>query len=434
MSKKIEVNALINFDNINIIATTRIKDDFVCLHNEKIDLSKISNISKVKANIKNIFKNIQDKTSTRIKRINIIFDDFMKKVDSLSITTKVIQDKIEYNEGRFLSFKDCEKILNTMIEKSKSSDLDDQQLISVVPFEFTYIESGMNVERKSSTFPINKKIQRLYVTFSIRYMSKKSYLRAIEFFDMMDIKINNTALKSQIAIYSNSKSFDNNQDEKNYTLAINKNRTLLISSVNNVVIRTEALNSNYTFENLVRKIENKFEISKNEATSLISCYGNLNVREEEKNQIIYCSSEQSKVIRRYEIVNIVKSFLKSVCTEANLLIKSNKNNLNKTPNLKIIGELSIIDDISNYCSKYFENISLNFENRKNSLYVWNEGYTVAESYYLFMKTLKNKIYPDTFYYSNYSSLDKNNKSVVVQQSNDMYEIDPVNLNVDAVLV
>lgn len=433
MSKKIEVNALINFDNIKIIATTKIKNDFICLHNEKINLSKISNISKVKANIKNILKNIENKTLTKVKRINIIFDDFMKKVDSLSISTKIIQEKIDYNEGRFLSFKDCEKILNAMIEKSKSSDLEDQQLISVVPFEFIYVENGMNVERKSSTFPINKKIQRLWVTFSIRYMSKKSYLRTIEFFDMMNIKINNIALKSQIAIYS--RSFDDNQNEMNYTLAINKNRTLLISSVNNVAIRTETLNLSYTFENLVRKIENKFEISKNEAKSLISCYGNLNVREEEKNQIIYCTNEQSKVIRRFEIVNIIKSFLKSVCTETNSFIKSTtKNNLNKISNLKIIGELSNIDDVSNYCSKYFENVSIIIENQKDSLYTWNEGYTTAQSYYLFMKILKNKIYPDTFYYSNYNSLDKIDKSVVVQKSNDMYEIDAVNLNIDAIIV
>ncbi len=425
MSSKIQVNAFIDFDNIKIVAVTKNKDNLICLHNEKINLRKKLKKNEIKKNIRNVLKNIENKTSFKVKSINVIFNDFMKNTESLGITEKIVQDTIEYNEDRFLSSRDCEKIIKSMIEKSKDSE-DSLQLISLVPFKFNFVESGSNVEREISSFPIDKKIKKMKVTFSVRYMNKETYLRAIDYFDSLDVKIKNVALESQIAIYS--RNFGENQNNTMFTLAIKNDRTVLISSVNDVAIKTEVLNLNYTFSNLVRKIENKFEISNQEAKNLIYSYGKLVVGENEKNEIIYSSNENSKPIRKFELVNIVKSFLKSVCSQANDLVKNKTHNSSKKTEVKIVGKLSRVNELVEYCSKYFENTSLVLEDLNESIYVWNEGYVGAQNYLQFMDILNNKIYPETFYYnSNERQSDRN----TYKQEEQIFDV--ATANADALL-
>ncbi|MBR3832565.1 MAG: hypothetical protein IKJ72_02935, partial [Mycoplasmataceae bacterium] len=142
MDNKIDIIVIVSLDNINFIATyNQDKENFI-IHEEKINLANDwidKNISKEK--IKNILENIQKKVGFKVKKINIILDDFMnfKKFDFNEV---IIKETINYyNVEKILNFNDCQKIIDSMTKKLKEKD-DDQQLISIVPFKFIYLENG----------------------------------------------------------------------------------------------------------------------------------------------------------------------------------------------------------------------------------------------------------------------------------------------------
>ena len=77
----------------------------------------------------------------------------MKSSKFLNFSTRIIEEKIECNEKKFLNSEDYELI----VKKSKNNsslNSNDEILISVTPFKFFYIESGELLEKESCFFRI----------------------------------------------------------------------------------------------------------------------------------------------------------------------------------------------------------------------------------------------------------------------------------------
>lgn len=412
MNKNVVVNAFISQNNIKIIATAKLNNHIINIHEESISKNNnFENRNEIKNSIKNIIDTIEGKISQKIKSINIIFDDFMKSSKFLNFSTRIIEEKIECNEKKFLNSEDYELI----VKKSKNNSAlnsNDEILISVTPFKFFYIESGELLEKESNLFPFNKKIKKLKILFSNRYMDKKNYQKIMDLFDKLNnVKIKNVVLESQIAIYDDS--FINKDLNKNnqlsFALSIQKHQTKLITSINNIVIKTDTLN--YCFSDLIEKISMDFDISHYEAKKLIECYGDLDNNNNDKN--IYFShsikKDISKCIKQINISDVIKSFLKSICKQANAIIMDSKLKGNKMVNdkieLNIIGYLSKISNMKQYCLKYFNNeiIKVNMVENDESIYKWNKIYMYSKKFWVYTSIL-NHLKSDNFYYSiNYNN-------------------------------
>ena len=165
MNKNVVVNAFISQNNIKIIATAKLNNHIINIHEESISKNNnFENRNEIKNSIKNIIDTIEGKISQKIKSIDIIFDDFMKSSKFLNFSTRIIEEKIECNEKKFLNSEDYELI----VKKSKNNsslNSNDEILISVTPFKFFYIESGELLEKESNLFPFNKKIKKLKAFF-----------------------------------------------------------------------------------------------------------------------------------------------------------------------------------------------------------------------------------------------------------------------------
>lgn len=410
---KIEINALMKFDNIRIIATMKSKNGIIYVHDEKVNLSTNKKRRDIKKDIKSALLSIESKTSKKIREINIIFDDFMKNSEFLKIKTKIIKESTKYEVEKKLNYDDYQTIVQRTINNQNTNN---EILISAVPFKFVFVESGSVNECESYFFPFDKKVSKLAIIFSLRFMDKNSFLKTIDYFDSLDIKVNNVALESQLVIYNG---IDNEKLNKvNFALAIKNDKTILISSDNNVVIRTDTLE--YSFENLVKKIEDKFGISNQEAKNLIQCYGKINVGANEDKEIIYSSyslkEQHSNPISKSDVANIIKSFLKSICSQANNIIKKMTKNNGNNFELKIMGKLSRINDISNYCSKYFEKVNVLLSERNESIYSWNKSFESVKNYWMYLKMLDNKMNPETFYYNNNEGLFNRNNTYQNKQA------------------
>ena len=415
MDNKVEIIAIVSLDNINFIATyNQDKENFI-IHEEKINLANDwidKNISKEK--IKNILENIQKKVGFKVKKINIILDDFMnfKKFDFNEV---IIKETINYyNVEKILNFNDCQKIIDSMTKKLKEKD-DDQQLISIVPFKFIYLENGSKNEKESSNFPINKKLEKLEIMFSIRYMNKNKYQKLINFFKLWDLEVNNFMLESQISIYENLSHIKSNKI--NFVLCFKDDKTILASTVNDIVIKIDTLK--YSFKNLIEKLSKDFSISIQEAKDLIFCYGKVWNNSESDLDIVYSSNNifdsNSKYIRRIDLSKTIKSFLKTISQEANeIIISKIKNNFTLKPELKFVGELLRINDVENYCSKYFQKINISSIN--NNFYAinsWNKNFISINNYLTYNQIVDSKINSNNFYYhdieTNIVNLNKNYK-------------------------
>lgn len=415
MNKNIMVNAFISQNNIKIIATGKLNDRIINIHEESISRNSknndVENRIKIKNSIKNIIDTIEEKISQKIKSIDIIFDDCMKSSKMFNFSTRIIEEKIECKDKKFLNIEDYELIVKKSKTNSKLNSTD-EILISVTPFKFFYIENDELLEKESNLFPFNKKVKKLRMLFTNRYIDKKNYQKTIDLFDKLNnVKIKNVVLESQIAIYDDSfinKDLSKN-NQVNYTLSIQKHQTMLITSVNNIVIKTDTLN--YCFSDLIEKIAMDFDISNYEAKKLIECYGDLDNNNNNKN--IYFShsikKDISKCIKQVNISDVIKSFLKSICMQANSIIMNSKlrsdNLQNKKIELNIIGYLSKISNMKQYCLKYFNNeiIKVNMIENDESIYKWNKIYMYSKKLWAYMNVL-NHLKSDNFYYSfNYNN-------------------------------
>ena len=421
MDNKVEIIAIVSLDNINFIATyNQDKENFI-IHEEKINLANDwidKNISKEK--IKNILENIQKKVGFKVKKINIILDDFMnfKKFDFNEV---IIKETINYyNVEKILNFNDCQKIIDSMTKKLKEKD-DDQQLISIVPFKFIYLENGSKNEKESSVFPINKKLEKIEIMFSIRYMNKNKYQKLINFFKLLNLEVNKFMLESQISIYENLSHIKSNKI--NFVLCFKNDKTILASTVNDIVIKIDTLK--YSFKNLIEKISKDFSISIQEAKDLIFCYGKVWNNSESDLDIVYSSNNifdsNSKYIRRIDISKTIKSFLKTISKEANeIIISKIKNNFTLKPELKFVGDLLRINGVEDYCSKYFQKINISSIN--NNFYTinsWNKNFISINNYLTYNQIVDSKINSNDFYYHNIeaNNANLNNKNYKIKQKN-----------------
>ena len=418
---KIDIIVIVSLDNINFIATyNQDKENFI-IHEEKINLANNwidKNISKEK--IKNILENIQRKVGFKVKKINIILDDFMN-FNKFEFNEVIIKETISYyNTETILNSNDCHKIVNSMTKKLEEKNVD-QQLISIVPFKFIYLENGSKNEKESSVFPINKKLEKIEIMFSIRYMNKNKYQKLINFFKLLNLEVNKFMLESQISIYENLSHIKSNKI--NFVLCFKNDKTILASTVNDIVIKIDTLK--YSFKNLIEKISKDFSISIQEAKDLIFCYGKVWNNSENDLDIVYSSNNifdsNSKYIRRIDISKTIKSFLKTISKEANeIIISKIKNNFTLKPELKFVGDLLRINGVEDYCSKYFQKINISSIN--NNFYTinsWNKNFISINNYLTYNQIVDSKINSNDFYYHNIeaNNANLNNKNYKIKQKN-----------------
>lgn len=394
MNKNIDISALFGHDDIKIIVTKNDSNNLIIIHEELI----ASKMQDIKSSIKSAINSIENKISKKINSINLVFDDFMKNSESLEITEKILEKRINDLENQFLDKNDFDNIIQNIISESNYSEKD-KKLISIIPFKFIYVENNQDFEQESASFPVNKRISKLKVIFSIRYMSKSVFKKSIDCFESLGIKVKNIMLESQLASYEKVDKIQEDNNVTSFSLVIENYKTMLISNVNNVAIKTDALK--FSFSNLVKKIANNFGISSYEARKIVDIYGTLDQGNLiNDNEIVFfadsSNGEIAKPIRKTDILDTLKSFLKSICSEASALIS---NRVSSKFDLKLSGQLSGIDGVENYCSKYFNQANILVNNKNTMKYGWNKSFTTMKNYWEY-QMISNNFEEDNFNYIN----------------------------------
>lgn len=394
MNKNIDISALFSHDNIKIIATKNIHNNIITIHEELIG----HNTFDIKDSIKKAINLIENKISKKINSINVVFDDFMKNSESLEITEKILEKRINNISNNFLDKKDYEDIIKNIIFESDKSEKD-KKLISIIPFKFIYIENNEDFEKESAFFPFDKKITKLKAFFSIKYMSKSKFKKSTDYFESLGINVENTMLESQLIAYEKVDNLKDNDVVTSFSLVIENNKTMLISNVNNVAIKTDVLK--FSFSNLIKKIANEFGISTYEAKKIVDIYGTLDQENlKNENEIVFfahsSNGEIVKPIRKIDILETLKSFLKSICTEANALIA---NRISSKFDLKLSGQLSGIEGVENYCLKYFNQANIIVNNKNTMKYGWNKSFTTIKNYWKY-QMISNNFESNNFNYNN----------------------------------
>lgn len=394
MNKNIDISALFGHDDIKIIATKNIQNNLIIIHEELI----ASKMSDIKSSIKSAINSIENKISKKINSINLVFDDFMKNSESLEITEKILEKRINDLKNQFLDKNDFDNIIQNIVSESNNLEKD-KKLISIIPFKFIYVENNQDLEQESASFPVNKKISKLKVLFSIRYMSKSVFKKSIDCFESLGIKVKNIMLESQLASYEKVDRIQEDNNVTSFSLVIENYKTMLISNVNNVAIKTDTLK--FSFSNLVKKIAANFGISPYEARKIVDIYGTLDQGNLiNDNEIVFfahsSNGEIAKPIRKTDILDTLKSFLKSICSEASALITDR---VSCKFDLKLSGQLSGIDGIEDYCSKYFNQANILVNNKNTMKYGWNKSFTTMKNYWEY-QMISNNFDVNNFNYIN----------------------------------
>lgn len=404
MNKNLDISALFGHDDIKIIATKNIQNNLIVIHEELI----ASKESDIKSSIKNAISSIENKISKKINSINLVFDDFMKNSESLEITEKILEKRINDFENQFLDKNDFDSIVQNIVSESNYLEKD-KKLISIIPFKFIYVENNQGLEQESDSFPVNKRISKLKVLFSIRYMSKSTFKKSIDCFESLGIKVKNIMLESQLASYEKVDKVQEDNNVTSFSLVIENYKTMLISNVNNVAIKTDTLK--FSFSNLIKKIAANFGISTYEARKIVDIYGTLDQENLiNDNEIVFfahsSNGEIAKPIRKIDILDNLKSFLKSICSEASALIADR---VSCKFDLKISGQLSGINGIENYCSKYFNQANIIVINKNTTKYGWSKSFTTMKNYWEYQMISNNNFEVNNFNYVNENKILNNYK-------------------------
>lgn len=373
------VSVIIGNDYVEIISHFQRLNENICLFNQR----KCFNTSEeAPLFIQKSIEDIEIKSQLKVEKINVILDDFSFNENSFNFETKIFdktftiikkkeKKMLPLNESNYWEFQNSikEDIINDNNIKST------KKMICLTPLKFTVKElnSDSNKEEDLNYFPISKKVSEITCYFSATFIEKKTYENILKLFNLTNVKFDNIALLSQISFY---KHIEKVSDSLTFSINIQNKKSLLLTSINQVVISINKLK--YSFDDLVDKVAKEFNISVDDAKSLILIYGDIELGNDERelDRIIHITNDNSSHITKKELQNTIKSFLKTICIEANEIIKT-KLNQNSNFNINIIGQLEKLLNVDQYCSKYFESKNVISNIVTNTEIInWKESYNV----------------------------------------------------------
>lgn len=404
MSKQIITSVLVSEKFIKISATNKTDNDLVCIYNQKRSLN---NLDEGKVFLDESIKEISKITNSKVQDINLIFDDFSLSNNYLNAQIKVLnktfknfkKSLVVLNEANYWEFQSSiKKEIEINIENAS------MKLIQLTPLKFT-IKSNSNLETNNtfSEFPIGKQVSEISCYFCAVFISNKSFDKIIEVFDWLDIRFNNITFLSQLSPY---KFRGNISDKLTFTFDIEEKKSILVTSINKIVVATNELR--FSFNDLVNKISKDFNISEKIAINLIKTKcKNIAKNDESLDEIIHLTNDDQSITRK-NLVNTIKSFLKTLSTEIYQII-DNKSNIDMDYDINIVGKLEKLEDVDLYCSKYLktQNVMSNKHSFENFM-DWNKKNRTIMNLNKFINVVDEKIKSNTLN-------NKNNKKQTIEK-------------------
>lgn len=392
---KLNVSVVLSDNSMTIFANQLIDNRPVNIFNKK---ELLTNFKVAKEFVVDSIRKIEIITETTIESINLIFDDYSIKSNILKNSTKIIEETIQFKTQTSLSNMHYLELYNSVLKSNQ--DLSDLKLISIIPFRFS-IENEISNSKIYSKFPFRKKTDWIKCFFTLRYISRNFYEKTMELFDFQNIVFENVILLSQISSYKFNGFIS---DNLTFTLDIQKKETILSTNINQITIAVDKLN--YSLNDLIIKIKNKYQINNEEVKNIIYTYNSLSIKEEVINdEIIFATGENELKVTKKDINDTIKSFIKTISSNAREVIKSKTNSFSIDFDLNIVGRLEHIKNIDIYCANHIgiKNVIANNKDQ-NSFYNWNKSFTIERALSKFIKIKNSKTNDDLMKRPKQSSL------------------------------
>ena len=386
-NNSIIVSVTIGFNYLKINASQTIENHSICLFSQKQEFNALETAQNF---IKDSLATIEKKTMTKVEQINLIFDDFSLK--NLEIKNKVLDktfvnfknNSITLDESTYLEFQNSIK-RDVMEDPNYQS----KKLITLMPLKFNVKDDAKNINESFTDFPLGKQVSKISCSFSATFIANDLYQKIMALFAKTDVKFNQTLVASQLSFYKFNGSVS---DKLTFTLDIENHRSLLITTINKVVIARDELK--FSYNDLVEKVSKSHNISLEIAHNLIQNYGFIySANNDDPNDVIYLNQEDCSITKK-GLQSLIKSFLKTLSIEAREIIslKSNHNEIDFDVNM--LGKLENISNIDDYCGKYLHVKSIiNSGKHANNFNSWNPAYQDHNALIKLAKVINNKIQP-----------------------------------------
>lgn len=392
MSRKIVTSFLIGKNYLEVIANEMIDNNCICLHNDRKESSDSKNRQVVFSSfIKKSIQEIEEKTLLKLEKINLIFDDYTLD-KNLQFETKILDKTFQFNKTKNsipLSEKNYWEFQNSVKnDLLKDKNNQSQKLISLIPNKFLTKDFQQIKNESFSEFPNGKLVSEIKCYFSASYIANNFYEDILNIFSLVNIKFDNIILLSHLSFYKFNGMISN---KLTFTLDIQNEKSVLLTSINKIVISTNQLK--FSFYDLVEKVSKDFNISKEIANNLLLTYGKVDIKEDDKkiNDIIYVLNDNHHFITLKDLQNCIKSFLKTITIEAKKIIEMKLDKYDEF-DINIVGKMEKIEHIDLYCAKYFcsKNVISNSKNNE-MFYNWNHSYRTNKSLIRYADIVLSKI-------------------------------------------
>ena len=387
MKNPVIVSVTIGLNYLKINASQTIDENLIGIFSKK---EEFNNLESGQNFIKNSLALIETKVMNPINEINLILDDFSLR--NLEIKNKVLDktfvnfknNRITLDQKTYVDFQNS--IKRDVIEDKNYAN---KKLITLVPLKFSIKDDLKNINESFTNFPIGKEVTKISCSFAATFVDDHLYNKIMSLFSKANIQFNQIIVASQLSFYKFNGSIS---DKLTFTLDIQKHKSLLVTTVNKVVIARDELT--FSYNDLVEKISKHYNITLKIADNLIQNYGFIfSSVNDNLNDVIYLNNDDCLITKK-ELQNLIKSFLKTLSIEVRDLIDTKSHHNEIDFDVNILGKLENINNIDSYCGKYLQVKSIiNNGKYANNFFNWNKLYSNHNALIKLNDIISSKVEP-----------------------------------------
>lgn len=387
MKNPVIVSITIGLNYLKINASQTIDENSIGIFSKK---EEFNNLESGQDFIKSSLALIETKVMNPINEINLILDDFSLR--NLEIKNKVLDktfvnfknNRITLDQKTYVDFQNS--IKRDVIEDKNYAN---KKLITLVPLKFSIKDDLKDINESFTNFPIGKEVTKISCSFAATFVDDHLYNKIMSLFSKANIQFNQIIVASQLSFYKFNGSIS---DKLTFTLDIQKHKSLLVTTVNKVVIARDELT--FSYNDLVEKISKHYNISLKIADNLIQNYGFIfSSVNDNLNDVIYLNNDDCLITKK-ELQNLIKSFLKTLSIEVRNFIDTKSHHNEIDFDVNILGKLENINNIDSYCGKYLQVKSIiNNGKYANNFFNWNKLYSNHNALIKLNDIISSKVEP-----------------------------------------
>ena len=387
MKNPVIVSVTIGLNYLKINGSQTIDENLIGIFSKK---EEFNNLESGQDFIKNSLALIETKTMNSINKINLILDDFSLK--NLEIKNKVLDktfvnfknNRIRLDQKTYFDFKNS--IKRDVIEDKNYAN---KKLITLVPLKFSIKDDLKNINESFTNFPIGKEVTKISCSFAATFVDEHLYNKIMSLFAKTNITFKQIIIASQLSFYKFNGSIS---DKLTFTLDIQKHKSLLVTTVNKVVIARNELR--FSYNDLVEKISKNYNVGLKIADNLIQNYGFIfSSINDNLDDAVYLNNDDCLITKK-ELQNLIKSFLKTLSIEVREIIDTKSHHNEIDFDVNILGKLENISNIDSYCGKYLEVKSIiNNGKYASNFFSWNKIYNNHNALIKLNDIISSKVEP-----------------------------------------